>query len=116
MLALMMPKHSAVPPLTASASPGFVIGQKGIPGTGSVSTNPTSVSVSGGVGPYSYAWEYVSGATFTVNSPSSSTTSFSRVVGDGDEFNGVYRCKVTDSLSNVVYANNVSITIFGYQP
>lgn len=116
MLVLMMPKHPTVAALSASASPSSVSGQRTIPGTGVVTTGPTTTTASGGVPGYTYAWEYVSGDTLTVTNPTSATTTFSRLAAEGTEFIGVYRCEVTDAASGVVYTNNVTATVLGYQP
>jgi hypothetical protein len=77
-------------------------------------TADANVTVSGGAGPFTYLWEYVAGNTAVVNSSSSASTSFTRAVfmNPGDpqvNRSGSYRCRVTDSLSAVVYSNAVTI-------
>lgn len=99
-------------PLTASKS-GDVSGSCSQLAT-SCSATTTSVTVTpvGGTAPYTYAWSYVSGTTATVTSPTAASTTFSRSAssstGAGSSYNGVYRCTVTDSLSNTA---TVDVTV-----
>lgn len=81
---------------SGSVSPAIASGTRF--GPGSVTTNTVTVTPDGGTGPYTYAWTYVSGDTFTVNSPTSAATSFSTSLTAGQEKSGVYRCTITDSL------------------
>ena len=69
-------------------------------GTGSVTTNSVTVTASGGTGPYTYAWAYVSGdAGFSANSPTAVTTTFNgSITALGQDKSAVWRCTVTDSL------------------
>jgi hypothetical protein len=69
-------------------------------GTGSVTTNSVTVTESGGTGPYTYAWAYVSGdAGFSANSPTAATTTFTgSITALGQDKIAVWRCTVTDSL------------------
>lgn len=82
------------PTLSVSINPTSAYGF----GTGTPSTNNVTASVSGGTAPYTYAWSYVSGDTFTTSNPTSATTHWSKSVGINDIFTGVYKCTVTDSL------------------
>ena len=79
--------------------------------SGSFTCTPSiTATPSGGTPGYSYLWERVSGDTFTVSGSTTATATFSHskvVVG---MWSGVYRCKVTDSLSTVVYSGNVTVT------
>jgi hypothetical protein len=81
---------------SASASPANVSGFR--LGSGAVTTNATTVTPTGGTGPYTYAWSLVSGDTFTVNSPTAATTTFTTGLTTGQDKSAVYRCTVTDSL------------------
>ncbi|MFN9029642.1 MAG: PKD domain-containing protein [Betaproteobacteria bacterium] len=65
--------------------------------SGNAETNTVTISVSGGVGPFTYSWSYVSGDPATVNSPSSASTSFTRVGTVPSSAGGTYRCTVTDT-------------------
>jgi len=81
--------------MSASASPTTIY--KSGPGADQT-TASTTVTVSGGVSPYTYAWTLVSGDTLTVNSPTAATTTFTKT--GLPPFGGVeatYRCTVTDS-------------------
>lgn len=85
-------------PLTASVSPPSIYGDRS--GRGVAVTGSTTVSVSGGLTPYTYAWSYVSGdATFTCTSPSAATTTFSATVGLGQDKASTWKCRVTDAAS-----------------
>jgi len=68
-------------------------------GAGSITSSTSTGSASGGAGGYSYAWTYVSGDSFTINSPSSAATTFTTTLGANIFKSGTYRCTVTDSLS-----------------
>jgi YD repeat-containing protein len=80
-------------------------------GTNPLQVDPPVVCTgSGGSGGYTYAWQWVSGDTQTsVNSPSSSTTEWSRSMTVNGSFNSLWRCLVTDSNGNTGQ-NNVSVT------
>jgi hypothetical protein len=81
--------------MTASASPTSLY--KTGP-TASQTTASTTVTPSGGVSPYTYAWTLLSGSALTVNSPTAATTTFSKTgMISGDSFDATYRCTVTDS-------------------
>jgi hypothetical protein len=69
-------------------------------GIGSVTAGPATVTVTGGVAPYTYSSAYLSGDTVTIVGGSSSTPSFSRSgVTLGQNFTGVVRTTVTDAAS-----------------
>lgn len=78
--------------------------------------NSVTVIPKGGLGPYTYNWEYVSGSVaILVDSDASATTTFSADVacvngGLGQE-SGDWRCQVTDRLGQVVYTGNVTVTL-----
>jgi Putative phage tail protein/SprB repeat len=81
--------------MTASASPTYLY--KTGP-TASQTTASVTVTPSGGVSPYTYAWTLLSGSALTVNSPTAATTTFSKTgMISGDSFDATYRCTVTDS-------------------
>jgi hypothetical protein len=71
---------------------------------GSVSPQVTAsvtITASGGVSPYSYAWTKVTGDTFTVTSASSASTTFSTSANNQSEGEqAIYRCTVTDDDGN----------------
>lgn len=79
-------------------------------------TNYTTVgqsnaSVSGGNPSKTYTWNYVSGASFTINAPNSSATSFTQAgkppVGT---YSGLYSCTINDGTGSIT-TNNATITI-----
>lgn len=106
-------------PVTVTVSPPSALGAttsytqwhggrtQGQPGYGDL---PITVSVNGGTGPYSYAWEYVSGeTTVTVNNlgGGSATWYYSGIAVSPHQ--AVWRCKVTDSQGIVGYTGNVAV-------
>lgn len=62
---------------------------------------------SGGTPPYTYAWTFVSGTTFTINNPTSQGTGFTRTANppQNSPVSGVYRITVTDALSATAFKN-----------
>lgn len=96
---------SAASTLAISISPGDLYTN----GSGTVTSATDTASASGGAGGYSYLWTYESGNSFTINSPSSAATTFTTFMPGSTFKTGVYRCTVTDSLSNTAFAD-VNIT------
>jgi len=80
-------------------------------GGGTCVSNPVTVSVSGGIGPYTYAWTKVSGDTMTLSDVDGATTTFSASVGINSSKSAVYRCTVTDNVS-VSKTIDVSVSLF----
>lgn len=103
-----------LPGLSASLDTGSVSGSGN--GTGPFSTGNVTCTPSGGIGPYTYLWEYVSGnATISATAGTAATTAFTASGTPEETKNAVWRCKVTDSHSQVAYSGNVSIAItFNY--
>jgi hypothetical protein len=81
--------------MSVSVSPSAVSGISF--GTGTVTSNAATVTVRGGVGPFTYLWTYVSGDTFTITSNTAASTTFSKAIGLNEAYAGVYRCTVTDA-------------------
>jgi hypothetical protein len=105
-------------PLSAGVFPSTVSGTNtvvGAPNPVSVTatTDNATTTAGGGQPPYAYLWQYVSGDTATVLSPTNAVTAFSRTVTQNAFFSvtrtGVYRCRVTDALSTVVFTGNVTV-------
>lgn len=96
--------------LSASLSTSYVSGSTGAPGT--ATSSAVLCTPSGGSSPYSYLWEYVSGDTgITIGSSTSAATVF-QFYNPNNYFASkyaLYRCRVTDSTSNVAYTSNVEV-------
>lgn len=103
-------------PLAASVSPTTVSGNvQSASKNPSVTSGAATVSASGGTGSYSYSWTFVSGNSFTINSPTSASTTFTAQVGtvaSGTKYtiSGVYQCTVTSGGSSVS-AGNVTVNL-----
>lgn len=70
-----------------------------------ITTNSVTCVPTGGVGPYGYAWSYVSGDSFIVPVPGNAATAFSRSsVPQGAFYSAVYRCVITDSTGQTAQA------------
>lgn len=96
---------------SASASPGSASASD--VGNGPFSTGWVSVSVSGGVGPFTYLWERVSGDVAI--SPHDANVSSVYFIASGtapETKTAVWRCKVTDTgMGTTTYTGNVSVSI-----
>ena len=68
-------------------------------GPGLTTSDAASVTISNGVGPYTYSWEYESGDSFTITTPSGSTTTFRKTLAPPIVESGTYRVTVTDTGS-----------------
>ena len=98
--------------LIVKASPASLQGYRY--GAGTVNTSTSSnVLVTNAVGAVTYLWELVSGASEIgpVNGLASSTRFFAYIDLFPYNYNAVWRCKVTDSASNVGYSNPVNIDL-----
>lgn len=92
-----------VPPFTAAAAPSSVV-WNGPDMFGFYASDTITATPTGGTGPYTYAWETVSGDSFT--GYDTAAASFVTVTGNP----AVVKCLVTDSLGASAYTNNVSIS------
>lgn len=107
-----------VQPLTASASPAAETAIQN--GAGAATTSPVTVTPAGGIGPYTYSWVRITGTGGTIASPTSASTTFTRIMGDGEIATNVFRCTVTDSLASTatvdVSVEFISIESGGFEP
>jgi len=94
---------------TASALPDTVSGS-GNPtfpsGALLVTSNPTHVTVTGGIGPFTYQWVRVSGGAMDATSPTSSSTSFAAALSPGVMRQATWQCHVTDTATGLVAVTN----------
>lgn len=99
--------------LTANAAPADVSGDGGGVAVVTVSTNSSTVSVSGGTPPYTYAWSRQSGSTqINATNPSSASTLFRRVNQPiGASESAIFICTVTDSAARTAQTNTVTASI-----
>ena len=74
-------------------------------------TVAVTVTVTGGIAPYSYAWSHVSGDTgVVVDSPSAATTTFTATPGLNATKSAIKRCTVTDSTSGTALTKSIDVT------
>lgn len=94
--------------LVAVASPNSVTGAISRPGVGIAVTNETTVSVTGGTAPFTYAWTSSEGV-MTATAPALPTTRFSAPVEGGDTASDTFAVLVTDAkgqtATSIVFAS-----------
>jgi len=80
------------------------------PGSNAVFGNSSS-SVTGGIGPFSFAWTQISGATFTIDTPTAASTNFRRPGNppQGTLATGTYRITYTDSTAATAF-KDITVT------
>ncbi len=71
-----------------------------------------TTTTSGGETPYTYQWSFVSGDSFPINTPTASSTKWNKTnpVAGNPAFVGVYKCVVTDGLTNTA-EDTVQVTL-----
>lgn len=97
-------------PLSAVASPEYVSGAIDRSKPGTVTTDITTASPSGGKAPYTYEWTELSGALI-ISDPSSASTYFYGIVAAGDQKTGTFTCTVTDAAGAIAVTNVVTATV-----
>lgn len=91
-------------PLTATVS-GSASGTASGFSAATITTSSVTALPSGGQGPYTYAWAYLSGDTATILSPTQATTAFQRSANPGETLEGTFRCTVTDAYGSTATAD-----------
>lgn len=94
-------------PLAVAVPPGVTGVEFAPPGTPVLVSTSAGAVVIGGIGPFSYSWARVSGEVFTIGSPSSASTSFSKTLVGNVQQSGTYRVTVTDSVGDTASADTV---------
>jgi len=96
--------------MSASASPSSLYEISTDP---DITSDNTTVTPTGGVSPYTYAWTKVSGDTLTLSNASAATTNFSKNgISEWEFVSALYRCTVTDSSSPALTATaDVDVTL-----
>ncbi len=100
-------------PLTVTVSATVIYGGRSSPGPVTVPSENVTLTVTGGTGTYTIAWEAISvpDSVWTITAPASLTTKFSVINVDvGDTFVGTFRALVSDGVtslySDTVESNN----------
>lgn len=89
--------------LTAVASPTYVSGAIYKNTSRPAGTNATTVAVTGGYAPYTFAWP--PSGSMTAAQPTAATTIFQGYVGPGDTLEATFVCTVTDSNGAITTAS-----------
>jgi len=102
--------------LTASTTSVFGSGNTTVKGgVPPATTTPVTLTVQGGMGPFTYAWATLSGTAATALSPAAATTTFRRngaaptQLGGINTYSGVVRCTVTDTGTGE--AKTIDVTV-----
>lgn len=79
-----------------------------------VFSNSTTVTASGGTGPYTYSWARVSGdSAVLVSNNTSNVVSFSANVAKNSDKSATWRCTITDSLMATTTVDcSITLTYF----
>jgi len=68
-------------------------------GTGSITSDVITATVTGGTSPYTFAVTYVSGDSLTVNTPAAAASTFTTSLTKGTAKTGYYRFTATDAAA-----------------
>lgn len=97
--------------LSASLNFSSISAQGYAGGSYLLASSPVTCTPSGGTGPFTYAWIRNSGDTIGADSSTAQATTFSYFSAPVDTRTASYKCRVTDSLSNVADSGNVTVTL-----
>lgn len=91
--------------LSVTASPSSIFDT--VSGSQQGTTQATTATPSGGVGPFSFSWRFVSGgAGLTISSPTQSSTVVRGTPGANETLSGTMVCDVTDTSTGLVATSN----------
>lgn len=100
---------TSVGKLVAAVSSGTASGQR--ISAGSATTNSVTVSVTGGVQPYIYAWSSSAGDTIAISSTTTSTVSWSGSGTPPTSSTATWACLITDAMGASATSSNVSVSL-----
>jgi hypothetical protein len=106
--------------ISAESNRAIVTGTASSASPTAVTTNSATITVVGGIAPFTYAWTVTSftGGTWSITSATSATTSFAcSGVGAGDLYSAELTCTVTDSggaTASVTIEGQAANTYYGY--
>lgn len=109
----MMMHRRGGPALTVFASGNATAS---INGGGGAGTNSVSITRTGGLPPYTYAWTRVSGSAFAADTPTVSSTTFSIQLANGASAAATFRCTVTSADGQVASADVLVTASSNYAP
>ena len=85
-------------------------GGSGYAGEGDVTSSPTSLTVTGGSGNYTYAWSKVSGEDFTISSATTRNPYWYAYLADGFH-SATWKVVVTDTSYGVTAEATISVVL-----
>lgn len=96
--------------ISVSLSETSTIGRANSATTINVTSAPVTATPSGAIGTVTYAWTRTDGGTqpWTIDSPTSSTTTFSTVCDQTEEFTATFICTITDRAGQTVASATVT--------
>ena len=98
---------------SADANPNSVSGYASAEGSQTVTTNSSAATAIGGTAPFSYLWEAVEAAGWTISSPTAAATTFvSPSIDPYEGAEGTFRCKITDATGAEAYTGTVFAHVF----
>lgn len=94
---------AGIQPLAFDIDQATRLGSCADPTSCTATSNSATTTTIGGNPPFTYLWTFVSGDSFTIDTPTADNTTFSltnSTTGD-PSFVGTYRCTVTDDDTNM---------------